>query len=166
MVKGNTITVNEDGTATIHIDSKTYGHQRVLIDASDVEIVQAHTWRVNPADQKGAFYYVRTWGRTTEGKRSVLRLHRLLIDAPGLEVDHVNGNPLDNRRCNLRAVTAQQNQWNRVRARGYAWDKQTERWKAHIHLNDKKIHLGYFETEDEARAAYLAAKQVHHRIAA
>ena len=80
------------------------------------------------------------------------------------EIDHINGNRMDNRISNLRGVTKQKNQWNRTTAKGYTWFKINNKWRSQIYLNSKKIHLGSFNTEEEARNAYLAAKEIYHKI--
>ena len=80
------------------------------------------------------------------------------------EIDHINGIRNDNRICNLRAVTRSQNQWNRKTAKGYTWFKINNKWRAQIYLNSKKIHLGYYNTEQEARQAYLNAKEKYHAL--
>lgn len=83
-------------------------------------------------------------------------------------VDHINGDSLDNRLCNLRLVTGTQNMWNihdaqslsKSRTRGAYQHKQTGNWIAEISINGKKRHLGVFKTQSEAAAAYQqAAKQ-------
>jgi hypothetical protein len=87
---------------------------------------------------------------------------------PGLEVDHINGQPADNRLMNLRLVTQSQQMWNRkdvtrpihdlprgVRRRS---DRVTGKcYKAHIWLHGKDICLGYFTTPEAAEEAYLKA---------
>jgi hypothetical protein len=78
-------------------------------------------------------------------------------------IDHINGNTLDNRIENLRVVTHQGNQHNQVRAKGYSLTR-SGRYGSHIKLNNKKIHLGTYDTEDEARQAYLEAKKKYHVI--
>jgi hypothetical protein len=80
------------------------------------------------------------------------------------DIDHINGIRTDNRVENLRQVTNHQNQWNRTKAKGYTWHKPTKKWKAQIQLNGKPIHLGLYDTEEEARNAYLRAKEIHHVI--
>ena len=79
-------------------------------------------------------------------------------------IDHINGTKNDNRIANLRNVTNQQNTWNRTNTKGYCWHKAIKKWMAQIQLNDKKVHLGYFDLEADARNAYLEAKKVHHII--
>ena len=79
------------------------------------------------------------------------------------EIDHINGIKDDNRICNLRSVTRQQNMFN-TKAKGYSWHKASNKWKARIMVNHKDIHLGLFNTEDEAREAYINAKEKLHII--
>ena len=79
-------------------------------------------------------------------------------------IDHRDGNPSNNSVENLRVTTIRGNNWNMTRAKGYFWDKERKKWQAQIHVNGKKIHLGRFDTEDEAHQAYLAAKLIHHVI--
>ena len=78
------------------------------------------------------------------------------------QLDHINGIRTDNRICNLRKVTHQQNQHNRTKAKGYSWRKSANKWQAQIRINGKKKHLGYYTTEEEARQAYLNAKKLYH----
>ena len=80
------------------------------------------------------------------------------------QLDHINGVRDDNRMCNLRSVTRQQNQWNRKTAKGYSWSKEKSKWRSQIQLNKKNIHVGYYKSEQEARNAYLAAKEIYHKI--
>ena len=80
------------------------------------------------------------------------------------EIDHINGIRHDNRIINLRAVTKQQNHFNRTKAKGYTWFKRDSKWMSKIKVNSKTIHLGYYNTEQEARNAYLAAKEIYHKI--
>jgi hypothetical protein len=80
------------------------------------------------------------------------------------QIDHINGIRDDNSISNLRNVTHQQNQWNRKTAKGYYWDKNVKKWQAKIKLNNKTIYLGYFDKEEDARNAYLEAKEKYHII--
>jgi hypothetical protein len=80
------------------------------------------------------------------------------------EIDHINGNRSDNRICNLRSVTHQQNSMNITKSKGYSWRKERNKWSSQITLNYKKIHLGLFEKEEDARNAYLQAKEKYHII--
>jgi hypothetical protein len=79
------------------------------------------------------------------------------------QVDHINRVKHDNRLFNLRSVTDQQNKFN-TKAKGYSIHKPTGKQAARIQVNRKKIHLGYHDTEEQAAAAYQAAKQKYHQI--
>jgi len=97
-------------------------------------------------------------------------MHRLVLDArPGQIVDHINGNGLDNRRANLRLVTAVQNAQNQfVQAgpktsqyKGVHWDSVGQRWAASITVDGHAIELGRFDREEIAARAYDDAALVH-----
>ena len=76
-------------------------------------------------------------------------------------IDHINGFKDDNRISNLRSVTNQQNAFN-TNANGYFWDKSREKWLSKIKIDGKNIFLGRFDTEKEARQAYLEGKKTYH----
>ena len=80
------------------------------------------------------------------------------------EIDHINGIKNDNRICNLRSVTHQQNNWNRVNAKGYYYNKIAKKWHVQIQVNKKNIYLGLYNTEQEAHHVYLQAKEKYHKI--
>ena len=84
---------------------------------------------------------------------------------PQEDVDHINGDRADDRWSNLRAATRVQNLAN-TRARsgmkGACWVSSKNRWKAQIRAGGKNRHIGYFDTEAEANAAYAAAAQEAH----
>ena len=80
------------------------------------------------------------------------------------QVDHMNGDRKDNRIENLRPVTTAENAHNQVR-RGYWLDARRGNYRAYIRCDNKQIYLGMFKTEEEARAAHLAAKRKLHPTA-
>jgi hypothetical protein len=80
------------------------------------------------------------------------------------EIDHINNVRDDNRIINLRSVTSQENKFNNSKAKGYSFYKRSQKWKSRIKINGIDIHLGYFETELEARMSYLKAKEKYHII--
>tara|TARA_R110000824_G_C14755585_1_gene629158 strand:+ start:54 stop:539 length:486 start_codon:yes stop_codon:yes gene_type:complete len=82
------------------------------------------------------------------------------------QVDHICGTrPLDNSIKNLRILNHQQNQMNNLHyAKGYYYHKPSNKYLAKITINKKQIHLGYHDTPEEAREAYLKAKAIHHPI--
>jgi hypothetical protein len=82
-------------------------------------------------------------------------MHRVLAHAFGildlhseLKIDHRDRDTSNNNISNFRPATNQQNSFNRG-AKGYTWDKRRNKWEAQIHLNGKKIHLGYFVKEED-----------------
>ena len=85
-------------------------------------------------------------------------LHRYIMNAQlGEIIDHIDGNKLNNQRSNLRICTQSQNCANRT-AKGYSFNKRDKRWFSRIEVNHKKIYLGTFNTEAEAKEAYNQAK--------
>lgn len=91
-------------------------------------------------------------------------LENIRGERKGDDIDHIDGNKLNNAVNNLRIVTNQQNQWNQTKAKGYYWHKKNKKWQAQITVNNKNINLGYFENEIDARNAYLNAKRLYHVI--
>jgi hypothetical protein len=79
-------------------------------------------------------------------------------------IDHINGDKVDNRISNLRSITQQENTWNNRLSKGYSYHKTKEKWRAYIVYDYKQYHLGYFQTKEEAKEAYLEAKRKHHLI--
>jgi len=79
-------------------------------------------------------------------------------------IDHLDGNTLNDNIENLQQKTQQQNMWNRVRAKGYSWNKQANKYQAQIRVNKKDIYLGLFDNETDAHNAYLEAKKIYHKI--
>jgi len=76
-------------------------------------------------------------------------------------VDHINRNRSDNRLANLREADAKLNSEN-SKGYGVTKPKHTKKWASSITNNRKRIHLGYFDTAEEANKAYLLAKQKYH----
>jgi len=110
-----------------------------------------------------------------KNKQTFIRKHRLVFYAynPDFDIfrrsrtenfiDHVDKDKSNNSIENLRIVTKQQNTFN-TKAKGYTWCKKNKKWHAQIHLDGKNKNLGYFENEEEAREAYLTAKEIYHKI--
>lgn len=94
-------------------------------------------------------------------------------DPPGMIVDHINGDRLDNRKANIRVCTNQQNIRNSGKPRrfkkaassqykGVSFNKQKQKWQVFIYMNGKNKNLGSFVSELDALAAYeTAAMNLH-----
>lgn len=90
---------------------------------------------------------------------------------PDGQIDHVNRIKDDNRISNLRCVSQNENQWNQIAYKnnkagfmGVHWRKDNKKWRASIRVHGKLKSLGHFDTQEEAHAAYLAAKAEHHKF--
>lgn len=145
-----------------------------LIDAEDAKRVLQYKWTLFSRKDRNkqteyAVRYLRNGkdGRTSEG------LHRFIMNEPkGFEVDHINGNGLDNRKANLRIATRAQNAQNIKRAdnqtgfKGVYFHKGNQLFHACISANGQKYSCGYFDTAEEAARAYDAkAKELHKEFA-
>ena len=136
----------------------------VIVDVEDLPIVAMCSWQavLFPRSQTR---YARGKIADPSGKRKQVPvlMHRVIIGAAdGVQVDHINGNGLDNRRCNLRFATNTQNRWNTGKHRdnqcgylGVAPDGN--RWRARITNHGKRTHLGLYATPEEAARAFDAA---------
>lgn len=91
---------------------------------------------------------------------------------PEHDLDHINGNKSDNRIDNLRYCTQAENQQNRTGLQknntsghpGVYWYDPNHKWSGKICIKRKIIHLGYFDTIEEAIAARKAAKKIYHQF--
>lgn len=136
----------------------------VLIDKEDLLLVSAHkgTWWMGG----GGRLYAGSTKTRNKVKRHIL-LHRYLTSAPpGMDVDHISGNPWDNRRANLRVVSHRENaqnlnhNWanNTSGYRGVSYKKKNRNWTAYYGLNKKHIYVGSFATPEAAFDAVKAAR--------
>lgn len=138
-----------------------------IVDADNYDGLNKTRWYAVKAGE--TCYAVRSiyTGRAGAGtdkhkKRTTIKMHRQIMrPGEGLVVDHINHNGLDNRRANLRCVTQRQNSLNR-RGRdgrtGIYWCKEHKRWRARICINGVKVHIGYYDSEAEARRACVLAR--------
>ena len=101
-------------------------------------------------------------------KRKLYKAHRLAwlyIHGCNTEqcIDNIKGAKDDNRLANLRQATHRENSQNHVLL-GACFVKGKNKWRASIRFDNKRVHLGYFESMNEARQAYLQAKKEHHKF--
>lgn len=149
----NEIVEYEDHAEIILYDKDCEEVARALIDLDDVDNVKCYKWCLG---NLGYVKYVK----------EDISLHRLIMDCPkDMVVDHINHNPLDNRKSNLRICTQQQNSINRsIRSdnnsgiAGVLWNESRKKWIAYIRYNKKGITLGYYNTKEEAIEARKQAE--------
>lgn len=125
--------------------------EQIIIDTEDYEKVKPYCWWVNNTG------YV---GTTLHHHSRNIQLHRLIMDVldnTDVIVDHKNGNPLDNRKCNLRLCTRAENSYNKKMqpyntsgVTGVYWNTEKSKWIAQICYKNKHINLGYYENKEDA----------------
>lgn len=126
------------------------------IDANDAGIVGDYSWGVLITEHGNVY----ASARQRHGDRRLVLMHRLLMGFPKGEVDHEDGDGLNNRRSNLRVATRRQNACNRRKADGTISRFKgvsltaTGKWRAYIAPDGKQRHLGHFIDERDAARAY------------
>ena len=132
----------------------TQGKQ-AIVDDGDYEMLMLNKYKWHVEKWRRVFYAV------SRIKKEVISMHRLLLGyfPKGYQTDHINGDGLDNRRCNLRKVTIRENGQNRHHPKssqypGVSWRKDIKKWSSKIRINGRKRHLGCFENEQEAANIY------------
>ena len=130
-----------------------------LIDDKDYNYLSQWKWTAFKDSTTGTYYAKR--GQMVDGKYKRIALQNEIVKT-GLLVDHINGNGLDNRRCNLRVATYSQNSINRPKNKGkytsqykgVFLNKQSGKWIAQIKVNYRNMYLGAYFMEKNAALAY------------
>ena len=132
-----------------------------LVDDNDYNELSKYKWY--SSERRNTCYAERmSWNKILHNQKTS-RMHHIIMHLPSnIEIDHINGNGLDNRRENLRAVTRRQNQQNQhvpktSKYPGVSWNKRAKMWGSYIHINGKKCHLGYYANEEKAALRYRIA---------
>jgi hypothetical protein len=133
-----------------------------IVDAVDFGWITKFRWCVHRSNDGHRWYAV------TRANNRIVLMHRMIIGAPaGVDVDHANGNGLDNRRTNLRICTRTENLRNMrprggsSRFKGVYWNKRDEVWRAYIDVNKRRLSLGSYHHEFDAARAYDSAALKH-----
>lgn len=137
-----------------------------LVDAADADFVNQWRWCLD-----GVGYAVRARNIGCGKSTRKFRLHRELLgltDVKAIDIDHISGDRLDNRRSNLRVLPKGGNAQNRPsnrdttsQYRGVSWRSKNKKWCAQIKVRGKVTHLGLFVSEEEAAEVALAARRLH-----
>lgn len=152
--------------------------QFALVDDEDFEELSGHSWQAHFSRTKNGFYPSRT---DYSDDKKYISMHRQILGLidPRVQVDHIDGNPLNNQRSNLRIATNGQNSQNKKKHsdctskyKGVGWKKESNAWRARItrpavlSVSAKTIDFGYFDSEVEAAKAYdMAARALFGRFA-
>lgn len=135
-----------------------------LVDDEDYEYLNQFKW----------YYNGRYAARREPGVNNKMQLmHRVILKPGDNLTDHINGNGIDNRKCNLRIATHSENIRNTQKQKGCTskykgvyWNKTDKIWRAKIFFNKKRIHLGSYDKEIDAAKAYNnKAKELYGQFA-
>lgn len=138
------------------------------VDPQDFRLVR-YKWRARVADN-GRVYAQRHRGPGDAESPSEILMHRQILGVtdPQVDVDHADGDGLNNRRFNLREKTRAENSRNVVGARvdnlssgllGVSFNKRLRKWHAYINFDGKRRHIGFYGTKAEASSARLAVEK-------
>lgn len=141
----------------------------VAVDAEDYDRLYGFPWRLMTVRRKGDGTVKARYAIYTVNARNVY-MHRVIVAAAGgVWVDHIDGDGLNNTRCNLRISTPQQNAWNKRRStnnksgiKGVCWCKSRKKWRASIGAGNVKRWLGDYDDISDAAAAYAKASALLH----
>ena len=134
-----------------------------LVDDEDFERVNQLKW--NAVIKRNTIYAIRRY--RILGVQKSIRMHRFILNcSEELQIDHKNGNGLDNQRSNLRTCNNQQNHFNTApqkntssKYKGVCWDKRKSKYMSKIMVDGKCIFLGYHDNEIESALCYDNAAQ-------
>lgn len=147
---------------------------KVQIDGDDYKRVSSLKWYMDKRTNKryGTFYFYHRFRDISTNTTYQVALHRYIMGCTindGKTVDHINRDTLDNRKSNLRICTSEGNARNHKKRsdnttgyKGVAFFKRDGNYLAYIYYNGKQRHLGYYDTPEEAHAAYCEASKKYH----
>lgn len=154
----NEIIIHKDYAELILYDNNGNEKAKSIIDIDDIEKIKNYKWGL---DSKG---YVK---RNNESSKTI-KLHNYIMGYDcddNYYYDHIDRNPLNNRKSNLRVCTKQQNTWNRsISSRnttgtpGLYFKKSRNKWTVTFRINGKSIQIGSFKTKEEAISARKEAE--------
>lgn len=138
--------------------------KKMEIDDEDVVAISFHTWYHS---NKYNIIYACVDGKTTTiGQFVAKRMGLSLIN----DIDHRDRNIFNNKRDNLREATRSQNNMNKkaqvnnkLGIKGVCFNKSKGKYEAYIKMNYEKIHLGSFNTKEEAKETRVRAEKHHFK---
>lgn len=132
-------------------------------DEEDYELVKKYVWYIG----KDGYVVTHNPNKGVDGEHNLIRMHRLVlrIKDENIKVDHKDRKRNNNKKMNLRFATPQENMMNASKQtdsiyskyKGVCYHKKAQKWVSYIRINEKRVHLGTFDTELEAAEAYKNA---------
>lgn len=142
------------------------------VDDEDYQDLIKHSWQALWVKNCPRIYAVRRRLFWEDPDRSNVMMHRQILGLSmfdKVDVDHINGDGLDNRRCNLRVCSRSENNTHSRMSKnntsgfiGISFNKQYGKWEAHVCVNYKKICLGYFDCREDAVKTRLEAEKKYY----
>jgi len=130
-----------------------------IVDDEDFKWLSRYKWYAKK--DYNTFYAVRNTGKSPNQRQ--IYMHKQIMGVlPGIQIDHINHNGLNNRKCFLRICSNAQNQRNQQVLpnrgksiyKGVSWCKRSKKWVAQIIYNHKHKFLGYRNSEIECAELY------------
>jgi len=138
-----------------------------LVDDADYDRINKYNWYFT---HYGYAARKTPKAERDKGRASVIYMHREILNAmEGSDVDHVDGNRLNNQSNNLRICSRSENLRNQRKAKnttskykGVCWQERDKKWQVYIYHGKKNHYLGYFDKEEDAAGAYNEEAIKHH----
>tara|TARA_R110000803_G_C11823339_1_gene302253 strand:- start:43 stop:516 length:474 start_codon:yes stop_codon:yes gene_type:complete len=155
------------------MDELVLNNRRIkLVDGEIYSLKQCKNpyWlKIKPTINENGYY---TFELIYNNKRKRYKYHRVVYKFNNRDwdmtcsydndIDHIDNNRTNNNIENLRVLNRSENNQNSKKTKGYTWCKTRQKYKAKITINYKCINLGYYDTAEEARDAYLVGKIKYH----
>lgn len=162
LYSGNVYTFYED-----YVIGKCFDGQEFIVDINDYELIKDYKWHID-------IYGYALSKIDYKGKKKTIKMHRLImniLDDDTVEVDHINRNGADNRRCNLRfadrslqTINTGLSSRNKSGVKGVYWMNSAQKWAAQIKANQTSYYLGCYNTIEEAAKVRREAEKIYHNI--
>ena len=118
---------------------------------------------------KDGYFKVTICGKDYKLSRLIWKMYNKKDLDPNKQIDHKDRNPINNSIYNLREISKQENDWNRSSAKnstskhvGVFWKKERNKWESRIAVNKNQFYIGRYQSQQDAKNAYLIAKKYLH----
>jgi hypothetical protein len=135
--------------------------EHAIIDSEDFDKVKKYSWSISKLGYPTAIINSYKNGQKSNKITASIYLHRLILNFPSQQIDHIDNNKLNCQKKNLRFCTQKENVRNQSKKssntsgyKGVSWSKTMNKWEARINPDYKAIVLGYFDNKVDAAIAY------------